>query len=169
MYLLGKTPSALSVRALGWSGPDKAPPSHREVDVDINTEYIVLMENAFPWLRLCENHWKSEQIWRNHYTGWLGGAIRRAEKAKAKVKAKAAKEKAGTEGEVIDVDADADNGQSGREKLSKRPREDGEASEPKRRRVEEAEPAPPPRPAPTRITTGRLRVRPNIFPNYVLH
>jgi len=145
-----------------------APSSHREVDIDINTEYIALMENSFPWLRYCENHWKSEQIWRNHYTGWLRGAIRRAEKEKAK-KAAAQKAAALAEGKVIDVDAVVDKSQNGQETASKRPREDGEMSKPKRRRVEEPESTPPPHSEAVTITTERLRVRSLIPSDYMLH
>ena len=29
--------------------------------------YIETMENRYPWLRLCEGHWKARQIWKNHF------------------------------------------------------------------------------------------------------
>jgi len=152
----------------------QAPSSHGTVDVDTNESYIALLEDAFPWLRYCESHWKSEQIWRNHYTQWFQGREEKAAKEKA-AKEKAAKEKAAKEkaagGEIIDVDANSSDGQDSQEKSSKRPQVDGEASEPKRRRVEEDadESLPPPRPEPIKITTNRLRVRLTIFPCYILY
>ena len=158
----------------------QAPPSHGHLDIDINEEYIAIMEDTFPWLRYCENHWKSEQIWRNHYSNWYSGKLtdekekaekaakEKAEKEKAE-KEKAEKEKAAkeaAEGEVIDVDADSSHTQG---ESSKRRQVDGETSKPKRRRVEEVESTPPrpveeaqstpPRPVATKITTERLRVR----------
>jgi len=30
-------------------------------------KYIRFMEDNYPWLRYCEDHWKSLQIWRGHY------------------------------------------------------------------------------------------------------
>lgn len=147
-----------------------APQTYSDADIDIKEEYIALMENAFPWLRYCENHWKAAQIWRANYTDWRGTTFRKAEK-KTKVKVeKAVKDEAVMEGEVIDVDLDNNSHQDSQQESSKRPRVDGETSEPKRRRVEEDEPTPPGlRPVPTKITTGRPKVRPFIFPNYMLH
>jgi len=148
------------------------PSSHGTVDIDTNEAFIALMEDAFPWLRYCENHWKSIQIWRNHYSQWLQNREEKAAKEEADRATKAAKkaEKGkGPEGEIIDVDANDSEGQDTQGKSSKRPREDGETNKPKRRRVEEDEPTPPPRPKPTRITTERLRVRLFILPDYIPH
>ena len=131
----------------------EAPTSYSKASIDIQDEYIALMENNFPWLRYCEAHWKSAQIWRINYSDWLITA----EKDKAK-REKAEKEKAAAEGKVIDVDAD-DNSQDNQNVPSKRPQVDGETSDPKRPRIEEDKPTPPTRPAPTKITTKRARVR----------
>jgi len=96
-----------------------APQTYGNADIDIREEYIALMENAFPWLRYWENHWKAAQIWRANYTDWRGTTFRRAEKeAKVKVE-KAAKDKATMEGEVIDVDLDNSSRQDSQEKSSK--------------------------------------------------
>ena len=105
------------------------------------------MKKVFPWLRYCENHWKASMIWQNCLA--LSNAI------EEDARIKAAEKKAAAEGEVIDVDADDDVGQDGQEKPSnsKRPRIDGEASEPKRRRVQNDKPAPSPDPASTKATT----------------
>ena len=157
----------------------KAPPSHGKLDIDIKDEYIALMEDSFPWLRYCENHWKSDQIWRNHYSDWLRKAIEAKEKAEKEkaAKEKAEKEKASAEGEIIDVDADNGNGQEEPSSWSqvdsktsepKRRQVDGEMSKPKRRRVEEDEHVPP-RPKPTKITTERLRVGLLISLGYMFH
>jgi hypothetical protein len=75
---------------------ERAPPKLSGACLDVVDEYILVMEKAYPWLRLCANHWKSLQIWRNHYTGWYRAAKCRAEEAA---------KKAAAEGMVIDVDA----------------------------------------------------------------
>lgn len=140
-----------------------APPSYGKAGINMKNEYITLMENAFPWLRYCENHWKSEQIWRNGYSDWYPRALREKEEKEKAAKEKAAKETA-PEGEVIDVDADVNNSQDNQEGSSKRPRVDDEtSSEPKRRRVEEDlleqdQATLPSRPRPTKITPKRSRV-----------
>lgn len=33
-------------------------------------DYRKTMEGKFPWLRLCEGHWKVKQIWTNHLNTW---------------------------------------------------------------------------------------------------
>ena len=138
-----------------------APATYGKAGIDMRNQYISLMENTFPWLRYCENHWKADQIWRNGYPDWYSRALIEQEKEKEKAaKEKAAKEKVAMEGEVIDVDADVGDSQDNKEGSSKRPRVDDETnSEPKRRRVEEDQATPPSRPVPTKITPKRLRVR----------
>ena len=130
---------------------EQAPPTYCQASIDIQDEYVALMENNFPWLRYCENHWKAAQIWKNHYSDWHVKALR-------KIAEKAAKEKA-AKGEAIDVDADNDNSQDNQSLPSKRPQVDGETTNPKRRRMEEDLPPTPPHPTPTKITTKRSRVR----------
>ena len=66
-----------------------APSISSHAGLDIMEEFIWIMENEYPWLRLCENHWKSVQLWRNHYSPWYGNAVARLEK-----EAKAAARKA---------------------------------------------------------------------------
>ena len=83
------------------------------------------------------------------------------------VRERAVREKAATEGRVININTDESGIQGNQKKPSKWPRVNGEAREPKRRRVEEDVATPPPTPAKT--TTKRLRVRLLIFPDYVLH
>ena len=150
-----------------WNGlfdDGVAPLSFCKLDVNTREAYIALMEDSFPWLRLCENHWKSEKIWHNHYSDWLKKRVAGKEKKEKKKAAKAAV------GEVIDVDADAsNNSQVGPERPSKRPQADGETNKPKRRRVEVESPLPSPHPAPAKITTNRLRVCSFILSDYILH
>ena len=38
---------------------------------DIRTEFRDRMEHEYPWLRLCEGHWKCDQLWIMTYKkGW---------------------------------------------------------------------------------------------------
>jgi len=37
---------------------------------DLLTDFRNTMESEFPWLRLCADHWKADQIWINHFSGW---------------------------------------------------------------------------------------------------
>lgn len=128
----------------------KAPKCFGEFDVDLKHEYILLMETIHPWLRLCENHWKTERIGHNHYSQWYSGAVKK--------QAKEAAAKAAAEGKVIDVDADNNRSHDGQETNSKRPQPDDETiNEPKRRRLDKAEPVPSSEPI--TITTRRARVR----------
>lgn len=36
----------------------------------LRDEYRSLFEERYPWLRLCEDHWKVDRIWINHFSGW---------------------------------------------------------------------------------------------------
>ena len=146
---------------------DKAPPNLSGAGLDLQDEYILIMEKAYPWLRLCDNHWKSLQIWRNHYTGWLLGAKHRTAEEAAKKAAEEAAQKAAAEGMVIDVDAESDS-QDGNLKGKRRQRRDEEVNNPKRRRLEDPEPGSPSRPVPATITSKRRRVCTPVPPNYIL-
>ena len=33
-------------------------------------EFRALLEHKYPWLRLCEGHWKVYQLWVNYFPGW---------------------------------------------------------------------------------------------------
>ena len=94
--------------------------TYTKTNIDIKDRYLALMENTYPWLRYCANHWKSAQIWSNHYSDWSSNYFPQSEEDAAA-------------GEIIDVDADDDNSQDGQTRPSKRPQADGETSEPKRR------------------------------------
>ena len=49
----------------------KAPPTGQKVDLQVRDEFVFVMEENFLWLRYCENHWKCDQLWANHYPHWL--------------------------------------------------------------------------------------------------
>jgi len=105
----------------------------------------------------------------NWYRNQLMKTANQAAEAGKEVRERAVREKASTEGRVININTDESGIQGNQKKPSKRPRVDGEAREPKRRRVEEDVAIPPPPPAPAKTTTKRLRVRLFILPDYVLH
>jgi hypothetical protein len=39
-------------------------------DADILDQFRTRIEKKFPWLRLCEGHWKVKQVWKNCYNNW---------------------------------------------------------------------------------------------------
>jgi hypothetical protein len=41
-----------------------------QVGYSISEEFRKLMEDKYPWLRLCEGHWKAAQLWTNVWTSW---------------------------------------------------------------------------------------------------
>ena len=94
----------------------KAPLSGGKVDLHIRDKFVLLMEESFPWLCYCENHWKADRVWINHYPNWYKGAVdTRDARVKSEVKARANVHA----GEAINVDSD-DNGIQGvREKHPK--------------------------------------------------
>jgi hypothetical protein len=145
----------------------KAPPSGQKVDLQIRDEFVFLMEDSFPWLRYCANHWKADRIWINHYPGWYRNTI----EAKAKAEAKARAKGKGKASEVIDLDSEVVAIQDIQEEPPRRRREDSdktyepkrrredsesETNEPKRRRTEGEELAARPRPLPP----------PKVFPHF---
>ena len=121
------------------------PTSLGKADADTRKAFVLFMEEGFHWLRYCENHWKSEQVWTNHYgpwlTSWKAGEV-------------VVKTEANTDDEDDTEDEDHEDDQT---RAPKRPQKGGETSKSKRPRVES--PPPPPRPAPTKVTTARIRVR----------
>ena len=106
-----------------------APPKSGEIDADIAGEYVAFMEEGYPWLRYCNNHWKSMQIWRNHYSSWHTD---RKKELAAKAAAEAAA--AATEGDIIDIDANENDVQG---IAKKRPQVEEGTGVSKRRRLGE--------------------------------
>ena len=134
----------------------RAPPVWGDLSLDIANEYLHFMESNFPFLRLCDNHWKARRVATNSYSQWYGKVSKRMAAAKAKV---------APGGEVIDVDADDDAGKS-----SKRPRaEDDNTRHPKHPRTEETEPMPTPRPDSAKVTRQRQRVFDPLYVDYMRH
>jgi len=46
------------------------PPTSKRVDIRVMDEFISLMEENHFFLCLCDNHWKSEQVFRTYYPPW---------------------------------------------------------------------------------------------------
>ena len=141
-----------------WNGllkKGRAPASGQKIDLQIREEFVLMMEESFPWLRYCENHWKCDRLWTNHYSQWYNLPLK-GKKVKGEPGELGAKK--GT-GEVFDVDI-IDINPLDTQEHPKRHRVDDETNEPKRRRVEDrgSEPkcrsdkltSPHPRPVPTK-------------------
>jgi hypothetical protein len=139
----------------------RAPPIWGDVSIDAKNELIHILESRFPFLRLCDDHWKANKIATNSYSQWYPRALKRRAKNMAE---KAAKKVASTQ--VIDVDADDND----KDESLKRPRaEDDDTRHSKRPRAEGTPTTPPPRPRPTRITTQRQRVCKSFYFGYMRH
>lgn len=126
-----------------------APARWRDASLDVSNELTFRLETNFPWLRLCEGHWKAKKVVTNGYPQWYAEAIVRFKKEKAKALASQT-----LDAEVIDVDSDSD----AHERPPKRHLAEGDdAGHSKRpRRVEEV----PPSAQPAKSTTNRRRVCP---------
>ena len=108
----------------------KAPPSGGKVDLHIRDKFVFLMEESFPWLRYCENHWKADRVWINHYPNWYKGAIDTKDtKVKTEAKARANVHA----GEAVNIDSNDAGVQDVQEKHTKRrpADESNKTSEPK--------------------------------------
>lgn len=117
----------------------RAPQTFGDADIETVDEFIWIMENSFPFLRYCDNHWKSEQVFRSYYPGWRSDLEKKA------------KAKAAAQDVTIDVDADIVTEDNQPNDNGKRPQPDNnETKNPKRRRVDE--------PEPVKITNKRARV-----------
>ena len=124
------------------------PPSSKKVDVRVMDDFIAMMEENFFFLRLCSNHWKSEQVFQTYYPTWHDTYVK-----KPMAEQKAKKLLGEKNGEVIDVDADSGSEDQGGP--SKRPR------------LDNGTPSPPPHPTPIQVTTKRARVRVPAFIDHV--
>ena len=128
---------------LFWNGLKSPPASGQKIDLKVRDEFVLLMEKNHPWLRYCENHWKADRIWVNHYPNWYKTAIEGKSRANA------------APGEVIDVDSVDVDVQAPRKTSLKRRVVHIETDDPhKRPRVEEDESTPPRR----RVLTLRTKV-----------
>jgi len=48
----------------------KIPTNYSKVEYKTKEDFRVTMEGKYPWLRLCEGHWKVKQVWRNCFSIW---------------------------------------------------------------------------------------------------
>ena len=131
----------------------RAPSVWGSLAIDAQNEYLYIMESSYPFLRLCDSHWKAKRIATNSYSQWYGktpaGQAASADRAAAAA--------------VIDVDADDDT-----DKASKRPRaEEDNVQRSKRPRAEVAKSTPPP--CTTKITRQRQRVCDPLYLSYMHH
>ena len=134
---------------------DQAPAIWGDASFDASNELIYILESNFPWIHLCDNHWKATMIATNSYSQWYPKALQRRSDALAKK---------ATNAKVIDVDTNNNNGG----KLPKRSwAEDNGMRGSKRPHVEEIQPTP--HPNATKITTKRGCVCKTIHSNYMRH
>lgn len=52
----------------------QTPGKYSATGLKISEEFRVTIEGKYPWLRLCEAHWKVKQVWRNCMTAQWNGA-----------------------------------------------------------------------------------------------
>ena len=157
----------LSMAANYWQyllDKNRAPRNFRRVNLEIKLQWRALMESQFNFVRFCDGHWKSDQIWINYYTTWRKTALRKLREEKeqtAKESGDAVIDVDDDEG-TDDADEDAVQGAQGarRSKKNKKGPSDGEARPSKRPRVDEPRTTSAPgRPRPTMASTTRARVR----------
>ena len=60
---------------------DKIPAKSEEIDMKTKDEFISIMEENYFFLRLCENHWKAEQVLRICYPNWYNTQVKKVQKA----------------------------------------------------------------------------------------
>ena len=161
------TKSAVRASARGYFegmlASGTAPTTWGSVPLRAKNELTNILENQFPFLRLCDNHWKANMVATNSYSQWHPTASERAAAAKAKeaVKRRAA------EANIIDLDTSEDDNK----KTSKGPVDEKETvSRPsKRPRIEDPQPSPtthPLRPRPTKFVPPRKKVCKLIYIDY---
>ena len=134
-----------------------APAAWGNVPLDVRHQFLNILERNFPFLRLCEGHWKANQVATNSYSQWYGNAADRRAAFQAK---KASKVKV-----VIEVDANKQD----METTSKRSRGKGDniPGPSKRPRVEGTQPTPPSRLRPTRVSPQGQKVCLFIYLDYL--
>ena len=49
---------------------DKMPNSFVRTDLTTRERHRIATEGRFPWLRLCDGHWKYQQTWTHALSGW---------------------------------------------------------------------------------------------------
>ena len=46
------------------------PTVYKDASYRTREDFRVTMEGKFPWLRLCDGHWKVKQVWKNCFATW---------------------------------------------------------------------------------------------------
>ena len=125
---------------------------------------ISILESQFPFLRLCEDHWKANMVATNSYSQWYPTAM-----AREATKKRAAK------GDIIDVDANENDGENASEspmvegenvsRPSKRPRIDSDLQSTR----PHPRPRPRPLPRPTKFVPPRNKVCALVYIDYLHH
>lgn len=44
--------------------------NYKDLGLRRKEDFRKTMEGKFPWLRLCEGHWKAKQLWINYFSSW---------------------------------------------------------------------------------------------------
>lgn len=115
----------------------RAPDTWSDASPNLQIGFVRHMEGEFEFLRYCDRHWKSEQVFMNYYPNWYDN------KKNPKIKKSRKRARPNDEDKQDNNNDNNDNNGS-----SKRPR------------MEEVEAIPPPvQPVSTTVTTTRKRVR----------
>ena len=126
----------------------RAPAKWGDAGLDVSNELICLLETNYPWLRLCQDHWKAKKVATNSYSQWYSDATNCYNK-ETRLQGKAPQPPTT---DIIDVDSDTD---TQKRPLKRRLAEDDGAGRSKRPHLEET----PSCAQPARPTATRRRVR----------
>ena len=47
--------------------------NYMDLGLEQKEDFRSTMENKYPWLRLCDGHWKTKQVWINYFSRWRDG------------------------------------------------------------------------------------------------
>ena len=153
---------------------ERAPLSWTKAPLDLRINFVRSLEEEFEFLRYCDRHWKSEQIFMNYYPNWYSNKTEKKGKKPSKRKradnvSNLVSNENGQEGTINDGqggDNDNDNDQGGDDDNGQGGSDVDSDGRSKRPRIEGPESAPT-QPAPTNVTTARKRVRSSKYPTSV--
>lgn len=128
-------------------------------------DFLATMERKFPWLRLCEGHWKTKQLWINYFGRWKRSPSNKQSPVPGDSRDTKKKDSPPHERQEtpIDISSDVSNGLASL-KHGRDGDEDCEPAPSKRHKGKEREAAPstfhPPRPQPkkTKAKLGKVRL-----------
>jgi hypothetical protein len=143
-----------------------APAAWGNATLSTRHTFINTMETEFSFLRLCEDHWKANQVATNSYSQWYQHATER----KTVVAAKKANKRATEQHKAIAIEVDASENENDSENPSKRSGDDeGNVPGPSKwPRVENPQPTSTiSRPRPNRINPPGKKVRKSLYFNYM--